>query len=176
MAILGLNARALEDRVTTNFCVGELTDYRGWWPEDVEGDIARYHNLCTTVLEPARAILGNTIMRVVSGSRPIGHNEKGRASSMHLPPIQRADAKLRFQDRPVAKRGAAADFIPVKLDCDRVFWILDEAQRSGKLPPGGLFWYPATKSNPGSVHGRFIHIDDRGFIARERALTAPKVA
>ena len=165
--IHGLAARALADRVTLNFTVGGLTKDRGWWPEDVEGEVARYHHACVFMFEPARAILGVPMIED-SGARPIGHNENGRASSMHLPPIQRLALRFRYWKRPPAERGAALDFRPKGMPCDEAFWRLDAAQRDGRLPPGGLFWYRATKAKPGPLTGRFLHIDDRGELARER--------
>lgn len=170
--VLGALARDLDDLVSAHFSVGELTDYRGWWPQDVVGEAIRYDHLCDVVLEPARAILG-VPMRGISGARWLENNKGGRASSMHLPPVQRAAAGLRFGKEPQSRRGAALDFIPGGgLACDRAYWILDAAQRDGCLPPGGLFWYAPSKAHPGPASGRFVHIDFRPTgLARERALT-----
>lgn len=171
--ILGCFACKLDDYVSSNFQVGELTDYRGWWQQGAASEAKRYAHLCNVVLEPARAILG-VPMRGISGARPLGFNEKGRASSMHLPPIQRASVSLRFMKEPEHRRGAALDFIP-GMPCDEAYWLLDAAQRDGRLPPAGLFWYAATKTNPGPKSGRFIHIDFRpNGLAREAALTPPR--
>ena len=172
MTVLGLQARALEDFVTAHFQVEELTCHRGWWEEDVEGEVARYFHLASVVLEPVRALLG-VRMHIDSGARPLGHNEGGRASSMHLPPVQRALEQFRYLSRAPGLRGAAADFVPLGMPCDKAFRILDAAQRSGKIMPGGLFWYAADSTHPGSSTGRFLHIDDRGVIAREGPLTPP---
>lgn len=161
----------LEQRVSAHFTVHELTNGRGWWDGDPDGESARYTHLALTTLEPARIILG-VPMTGISGARPLGHNETGRPSSMHLPPSQRASPALRYMDRLPYLRGAALDFIP-HMRCDDAFWALDRAMRNGKLPLGGLFWYAATADNPGPVTGRFIHIDNRGTLARERALTPP---
>ena len=165
--VLGEAARLLTDLVSPYFTVRGLTKGRGWWDQDVAGEVARYNHLCVTVLEPARAILW-VPMAEVSGARPIGHNETGRASSMHLPPIQRVSAGKRYLKRPPAERGAALDFHPVGMRCDDAFWKLDAAQRDGRIRPGGLFWYK------GPDGGVFIHIDDRGVIARERDKIPPR--
>lgn len=167
VVIKGLAARALEDNVSNHFDVGELTKHRGWWEQDVEGEVARYEHLCRVVLEPVRTLLGDRPMTIISGARPIGFNEKGRASSMHLPPVQRAAKALQFLSLEPALRGAAADFVPSHMRCDDAFRLLDAAQRSGKIFAGGLFWYA------GPDGGSFIHIDDRGVIARETKLTPP---
>ena len=164
--VLSIAARLLTDRVSPNFTVKGLTKGRGWWAGDIEGEVARYVHLCTTVLEPAREILG-TPMLEISGARPIGHNETGRASSMHLPPVQRVAVSKRYMNRQPAQRGAALDFIPHGMRCDKAFWLLDAAQRDGRIRPGGLFWYK------GPDGGAFIHIDDRGTIARERDKIPP---
>lgn len=174
-APLGLLARATADLVTLHFTVGELTDGRGWWSGDVDGEVARYHRLAERTLEPARAILG-VPMRGISGARPLGHNEGGRASSMHLPPAQRAAPNMRYQQRAPADRGAALDFIPQGVACDVAFRLLDTAMREGRLPPGGLFWYAADAAHPGPASGRFVHIDNRGTLARESKLTPPRAA
>jgi hypothetical protein len=171
-AVLGAAARLVGDLVSPHFTVGELTDGRGWWPDDVAGEAARYAELAT-VLEQARAILG-VPMRGISGARPIGHNDGGRASSMHLPPIQRAAPAMRYMSRAPKDRGAALDFIPQGMPCDAAFRLLDAAMRNGRLGPGGLFWYPSDAAHPGPASGRFVHIDNRGTLARERALTPPK--
>lgn len=165
--VLGAAARLLTDLVSLHFTVRGLTKGRGWWGSDVEGEAARYDHLCTTVLEPAREILGVPMIEV-SGARPIGHNETGRASSMHLPPVQRVSVAKRYMSRRPAARGAALDFHPEGMRCDRAFWLLDAAQRDGRIRPGGLFWYR------GPDGGLFIHIDDRGTIARERDKIPPK--
>lgn len=166
-------ARAVGDLVSAHFSVAELTDGRGWWPDDVEGEAARYAELAI-VLEQARAVLG-VPMRGISGARPIGHNDGGRASSMHLPPIQRAAPAMRYMSRAPKDRGAALDFIPGGgMGCDVAFRLLDAAMRDGRIKPGGLFWYPSDAAHPGPASGRFVHIDNRGTIARERALTPPK--
>lgn len=174
-APLGLLARNPTDLVTLHFTVGELTDGRGWWNGDVDGEVARYHRLAERTLEPARAVLG-VPMRGISGARPLGHNEGGRASSMHLPPAQRAAPNMRYLQRVPADRGAALDFIPQGVACDVAFRLLDTAMREGRLPPGGLFWYAADAAHPGPASGRFVHIDNRGTIARESKLTPPRIA
>ena len=163
--IQGLNARALTDLVTLNFTVKGLTNGHGWWPEDVEGEVARYHTAAVTMYEPARAILGCP-MDEISGAR----TKPGRKSSMHFPPVLRADPKYAYLDRPPADRAGALDFRPRSVLCDRAFWMLDAAQRDGRLPKGGLFWYAPNKTDP-RVGGRFLHIDNRGVIARELGLT-----
>lgn len=171
--VLGAVARGLDDLVSAHFDVGELTDKRGWWSEDVEGEALRYERLARLSLEPARAILG-VPMAGISGARPLGHNTSGRPSSLHLPPEQRMVAPMRYARRPVAERGAALDFVPQGLSCVAAFWLLDEAMRAGRLPPGGLFWYgprQGEKYNSDPLTGRFIHVDNRGDLARERALT-----
>lgn len=165
--VLGLKARLDDDLVSPHFDVGELTKHRGWWKDDVEGEVARYLHLCLTVLEPARVLLGNHPMTIISGARPLGFNERGRASSMHLPPVQRASKRYQFLSREPDRRGAAVDFIPQRMRCDQAFWALNEAQRSGKILAGGLFWYS------GPDGGAFLHIDDRGELAREAKLTPP---
>lgn len=172
MPVLGLEAHDLDDMVSAHFSVGELTDFNGWWRPDVPGELARYVYLCTHVLEPARAILG-VPMRGISGARWLGNNSGGRASSMHLPPVQRADASYHFAGEPPERRGAALDFVPGRVvPCDRAFWLLDAAQRDGRLPPGGLFWYAPEVGHPGPKSGRFVHIDFRPTgIAREHDLT-----
>lgn len=153
--------------LSSHFTVEELTDGRGWWSGDPAGELARYEYLCRMVLEPTRALLG-VPMRCLSGARPIGHNDGGRASSMHLPPEQRASAQLRFRDLPPERRGAALDFVPLGMPCDAAFRLLDAAQRAGKLPPGGLFWYGPSRGLPGPASGRFVHIDYRPTgLARE---------
>jgi len=172
---LGLLARLPEDPITPHFTVGELTDGRGWWGGDVDGEVARYHRLAERTLEPARAILG-VPMRGISGARPLGHNEGGRASSMHLPPAQRAAPNMRYLQRVPADRGAALDFIPQGVACDVAFRLLDTAMREGRLPPGGLFWYGSDAAHPGPAGGRFVHIDNRGTLAREAKLTPPRIA
>lgn len=169
MLILGLAARDLNDHVTAHFTVRGLTKGAGWWPEDVEGEVARYFNLCTYTLEPARVLLGNEPMHEISGARFVSK----RPSSMHFPPVMRASPRYRYLNREPGERGAALDFRPDVMPCDEAFRILDAAQRDGRLPPGGLFWYPASAEFPGPKTGRFIHIDDRGVIARERPLTPP---
>lgn len=166
--VLGAAAKALDERVSLHFTVKGLTKGRGWWGGDVEGEAARYNHLCVTVLEPARAILG-VPMAEISGARPIGHNETGRASSMHLPPVQRVSVGKRYLSRSPDARGAALDFHPVGMRCDVAFRMLDAAQRDGRIRPGGLFWYK------GPDGGAFIHIDDRGVIARERDKIPPPV-
>ena len=173
MPVLGLQARKLDDGVTDHFTVEELTHGRGWWEQDVEGEAARYYYAAVNVFEPARAILGCPLI-VLSGARPLGHNEGGRESSMHLPPIQRVGRKYQFQKEPPERRGAAMDFFCRSLPMDDVFRRLDAAQRSGKLPPGGLFWYPPSEGNPGPATGRFVHGDFRpSGLARETALQPP---
>lgn len=174
-APLGLLARATSDLVTPHFTVGELTDGRGWWGGDVDGEVARYHRLAERTLEPARAILG-VPMSGISGARPLGHNEGGRASSMHLPPAQRAAPNMRFLQRAPADRAAALDFIPQGVACDVAFRLLDTAMREGRLPAGGLFWYAADAAHPGPAGGRFVHIDNRGTLARKAKLTPPRTA
>lgn len=168
--ILGLAARNLDDHVTAHFTVGGLTKGAGWWPQDVEGEVARYFNLCTWTMEPARHLLGDKPMHELSGARFVSK----RPSSMHFPPVMRASLRYQYMDREPGKRGAALDFRPDVMPCDEAFRILDAAQRDGRLPPGGLFWYAATRALPGPSTGRFVHIDDRGAIARERALTPPR--
>ena len=159
--------------VSTHFTVDELTNGRGWWATDPSGELARYAYLALAVLEPARAILG-VPMRIISGARPLGHNEGGRPSSMHLPPSQRAAPPLRFARYPAGRRGAAVDFIPTGMGCDEAFRLLDAAQRDGRLPPGGLFWYAADAAHPGPASGRFVHIDYRPTgLARERDKIPP---
>ena len=164
--VLGAAARLLTDRVSLHFTVRGLTKGRGWWEGDVEGEALRYDHLCTTVLEPAREILGVPMVEI-SGARPIGHNETGRASSMHLPPVQRVSVAKQYLSRPKAQRGAALDFHPDGMRCDDAYWKLDAAQRDGRIRPGGLFWYK------GPDGGLFLHIDDRGTIARERDKIPP---
>ena len=149
--------------VSQHFTVGELTHGRGWWDGDPDGESARYTHFALTTLEPVRSILG-VPMRCLSGARPLGHNEGGRASSMHLPPSQRAAPALRYMSRAPFDRAAALDFTADGVACDVVFRVLDEAMRAGRIPAGGLFWY-------GPAPGRFVHIDNRGTLARERALT-----
>ena len=168
--ILGPSARALTDHVTANFTVRGLTKGAGWWPQDPAGEAARYHHAAATMYEPARAILG-CAMDEISGAR----TKPGRKSSMHFPPVLRADPKYAYLDRPPAERGAALDFRPRVLRCDDAFWRLDAAMRDGRLPKGGLFWYAPNKSDP-RVGGRFLHIDDRGVVARELKLTPPRAA
>lgn len=159
--------------VSPHFMVEELTDGRGWWSQDPAGELARYEFLCRVVLEPARALLG-VPMRCLSGARPVGFNDGGRASSMHLPPEQRASAAYRFRDKPAAERGAALDFVPLGMPCDEAFRLLDAAQRAGKLPPAGLFWYGPSRQNPGPASGRFVHIDYRPTgLAREADKVPP---
>lgn len=172
---LGLSARLITDLITPHFTVGELTDDRGWWGGDIDGEVARYHRLAERTLEPARAILG-VPMRGISGARPLGHNEKGRPSSMHLPPVQRAAPNMRFLQRVPADRAAALDFIPQGVACDVAFRLLDTAMREGRLPPGGLFWYASDATHHGPASGRFVHIDNRGTLARETKLTPPRNA
>lgn len=172
---LGLSARLITDLITPHFTVGELTDDRGWWGGDIDGEVARYHRLAERTLEPARAILG-VPMRGISGARPLGHNEKGRPSSMHLPPVQRAAPNMRFLQRVPADRAAALDFIPQGVACDVAFRLLDTAMREGRLPPGGLFWYASDATHHGPAGGRFVHIDNRGTLARETKLTPPRNA
>lgn len=167
--ILGIAARELDDLVSEHFTVRELTDGRGWWPDDVEGEVARYENLAALTLELARGILGCP-MQGISGARPMQHNSKGRPSSLHLPPSQRALASMRFARNSPAERGAALDFIPIGLACDVAFWRLDRAMRDGRLPAGGLFWYAPDAEHPGPATGRFVHIDNRGYISREAGL------
>jgi hypothetical protein len=169
--ILGPNARALTDHVTANFTVQGLTKGAGWWAQDPEGEAARYHHAASTMYEPARHILGDDPMDEISGAR----TKPGRKSSMHFPPVLRAEAKYAYLDRPPAERGAAIDFRPRVLRCDEAFWRLDAAMRDGRLPKGGLFWYAPNKTDP-RVGGRFLHIDDRGVLARESKLTPPRVA
>lgn len=160
--------------VSPHFSADELTLGRGWWPDDPAGELARYQYLAVHVLEPARALLG-VPMRCLSGARPAEHNEGGRASSMHLPPVQRAVAAMRFMREPPERRGAALDFVASGLPCDEVFRRLDAAQRDGRLPPGGLFWYPPDVANPGPLTGRFVHIDFRpNGLAREQRLIPPR--
>jgi len=174
-AVKGESAVALDDLVSPHFTVGELTNDRGWWSGDAAGEAARYQRLAERTLEPARAILGVPI-RGISGARPIGHNERGRPSSMHLPPSQRAAPNMRFLQRVPADRAAALDFIPQGLACDVAFRLLDTAMREGRLPPGGLFWYASDAAHPGPASGRFVHIDNRGTLARETKLTPPRIA
>lgn len=171
--VLGAVARGLDDLVSAHFDVGELTDKRGWWDEDVEGEALRYERLASLSLEPARVILG-VPMAGISGARPLDHNSGGRPSSLHLPPVQRMLELMRYLDRPVAERGAALDFIPSGLPCVAAYWLLDEAMRAGHIPPGGLFWYGprlGERYAADSLTGRFIHLDNRGAIARDRSLT-----
>lgn len=165
--ILGADARKLSDYVTNNFQVREATHHRGWWVEDVVGEAARYNYMLVHVAEPARSILGYPL-DVISGARWRENNVNGRESSMHLPPVQRALEFYKFLKEPAERRGAAIDVIPRKVDCATAFRILDRAQRDGRLPPAGLFWYAATADNPGPATGRFIHIDFRpNGLARE---------
>lgn len=166
--VLGIAARDLDDLVSAHFTVRELTGGRGWWPGDVDGEVARYENL-TVSLELAREVLGCP-MRAISGARPQEHNDGGRPSSLHLPPRQRALDSMRFARKPPAERGAALDFIPVGLACDVAFRRLDRAMRDGRIPAGGLFWYAADDAHPGPATGRFVHIDNRGYISRESGL------
>lgn len=168
--IRGLGAETLDDLVTYHFSVRELTHGRGWWPGDPKGEVARYQRLADLTLEVARRIL-DCAMIGTSGAR---FAPDGRPSSMHFPPIQREHAELRFLERDPADRGAALDFVPHLMRCDDAFHILDAAQRRGRLPKGGLFWYPPTAANPGATTGRFLHIDNRGEIAREHDLTPPR--
>lgn len=173
VVVLGASARALDDRISLHLTVREATKGRGWWAQDVEGEAARYERLASRSFEIAREILGCPIS-IISGARPLGHNESGRPSSMHLPPVQRAAPALRYLSRAPADRGAALDMVPNGVACDVAFWLLDEAMRSGRLPPGGLFWYAATAANPGPASGRFVHLDNRGTIARDVKLTPPR--
>lgn len=172
---LGLAARALTDLITPHLTVSEATKGRGWWTGDVEGEVARYERLASRSFEVAREILGCPIT-IISGARPPGHNEGGRASSMHLPPVQRAAPALRYLSRAPADRGAALDMVPQGVACDVAFRLLDDAMRNGRLPPGGLFWYASDAAHPGPPGGRFIHLDNRGTIAREAKLTPPRSA
>lgn len=170
---LGPQARALDDLVTPHFSVRELTQGRGWWPGDPAGEVARYEYAARMVFEPARLLLG-VPFDVLSGARPQGVNT-GRASSMHLPPAQRLSPFLRFTGSFPELRGAALDFLPRGVPCDVAFRQLDAAQRSGHLPPGGLFWYPPDAEHPGPASGRFLHVDYRpNGLAREAALTPPR--
>jgi hypothetical protein len=157
--------------VTPHFSVAELTHGRGWWSVDPAGELARYERLAVETLEPIRLLLG-VPLQVLSGARPAEHNDGGRASSMHLPPVQRAAPQLRYMARPPADRGAACDFVAVGLQCDAVYHAIDAAMQSGRLPHGGLFWYASTPGQPPG--GRFVHVDNRGTLARERALTPPR--
>lgn len=170
-AVLGIHARALDDRITPHFSVGEITHGRGWWPDDADGEAARYERMLRMLAEPVRTLLG-VPLKVISGTRPLGHNDGGRASSMHLPPVQRAAAGLRFLKLPPAERGAAIDVVPQGMRCDMAYRMIDAAMRAGQLPPGGLFWYASDKTHPGPEGGRFLHIDLRPTgLARESALT-----
>lgn len=172
--VRGLAARELDDFITPHFTVREVTRGRGWWPHDVEGEIARYHHMLTVLGEPVRALLG-VPLQVLSGARPAEHNDGGRASSMHLPPVQRAAPSLRFSADAAERRGAALDVVPQSMRCDMAFRMIDAAMRAGQLPKGGLFWYASNESHPGPEGGRFIHFDFRPTgLAREMALTPPK--
>lgn len=169
---LGLAARALSDLITPHLTVQEATKGRGWWPDDVEGEAARYERLASRSFEVAREILGCPIT-IISGARS---PPSRRPSSMHLPPVQRSAPALRYLSRAPADRGAALDMVPQGVACDVAFRLLDDAMRAGRLPPGGLFWYASDAANPGPPGGRFIHLDNRGTIAREAKLTPPRRA
>ena len=95
---------------------------------------------------------------------------------MHLPPAQRAAPNMRFLQRVPADRAAALDFIPQGVACDVAFRLLDTAMREGRMPPGGLFWYASDATHHGPASGRFVHIDNRGTLARETKLTPPRNA
>lgn len=160
--------------VTTHFSAEEFNKGRGW--VDAVESHARYSALATCSLEILRAILGR--MDVNSGERSPENNAKGgRPSSHHMRPADRAN--LRERQRPgdrspkllevwpelAGAHSAAADFMAANHPEDVAWHVIDICQRRGIIPPGGAFWYAG---RPG---GRFVHVDDRGVIARDKKLT-----
>lgn len=125
---------------------------------DKESPPLKYHanlqRLCKA-LEVVRAEVGAPL-HVVSGwrSREFNRRNKGRASrSQHL--------YGRAADLQVIGPGAE----PTKQR--RLFYTLQALQRAGKIPRGGLAYYPGRlDKRTGEIVGCFVHYDTRGRNAR----------
>lgn len=103
----------------------------------------RLRVLCSDVLEDLRAHFGKPI-HIVSGYRSKQYN-KGAPKSQHI-------------------KGRAADIRIKGVSPAAIFRVLNRWQREGRIPKGGLGWYPK--------HGRkgrpfgWVHVDTRGWNAR----------
>lgn len=122
-------------KVTKNFDSSEFdckdgTKYPKEWIKD------KLKPLCQ-ILEKVREKFGKPI-KITSGYRTLSHNRKvgGSKTSTHL-------------------QGIAADFVISGVSTKQIFAFLDELQKNGEIPKGGLHAYKT-----------FVHIDTRGRNAR----------
>lgn len=138
----------MSDAITEHFSWSEFRSHDGkavpWYRKSA------VQRLCRNTLEVLRAEHGHYPIRVLSGWRSKAHNTAvgGAPRSYHL-------------------RGRAAD--AVVEDLVRFYWLAHEAMIGGLIPRGGLAYYPAT---PRRI--AFVHIDDRGVIARWRPGPEPR--
>lgn len=164
--------------ISWNFSEAELNHGRGWAVQ--HESLARYTGLAIYTLEPIRHAFGDVPVTVLSAERTLEHNQGGRSSSCHLPPHMRMDSGTRKligardpNALPELKQlhSAAADIRIHGVNPEVIFWVVLAAMSHGldtnpptraKLPRGGVFYYQDSQ---------FVHVDNRGYIARETKLT-----
>lgn len=168
-----------------HFTEEEFHRGRGWLVPDESR--LRYSKLALYTLEPLREAFGGRAITILSGERGINTNGGGRPSSCHLPPSMRADILSR---KPIEARAgdlthpelrgqnvhaAAADIRVAGLSPELVYHVIYAAMahgiekpEAGLIPRGGVFYYGGTS--------QFVHVDNRGYLARDVKLTPPSIS
>lgn len=135
----------MSDRVTEHFWWHEFDCHDGTpVPDEYRPNVLR---LCTDLLEPLRVIAGQPLL-IISGYRTPDWNQQigGRNRSQHLQGMAADIAWRRAWPLPVLGR------------IESVFAVgqyVDGMMNDGRLPQGGLGYYPT-----------FLHVDLRGRKAR----------